>query len=123
MAAVRFRAEVFSQPGLGARPAAPPTWELFRGNQTPQSPAPSFFKSSPFKLPFAPQVGLERGEHPEHVQEAFARRRAGVDRLLGGPQRGALGPHGSNDILQVADAPGEAINTARFEFRKMRCRC
>src|SRR5271157_3232322 len=31
--------------------------------------------------------------------------------------------HGANDILQVADAPGEAINTARFEFRKMRCRC
>jgi hypothetical protein len=31
--------------------------------------------------------------------------------------------HGANDILHVADAPGEAINTARFEFRKMRCRC
>jgi hypothetical protein len=30
--------------------------------------------------------------------------------------------HGANDILQVADVPGEAINTARFEFRKMRCR-
>jgi hypothetical protein len=31
--------------------------------------------------------------------------------------------HGANDILQVADAPGEAINTVRFDFRKMRCRC
>jgi hypothetical protein len=31
--------------------------------------------------------------------------------------------HGANDILQVADAPREAINTARFEFRKMRGRC
>jgi hypothetical protein len=31
--------------------------------------------------------------------------------------------HGANEILQVADAPGEAINTARFEFRKVRCRC
>jgi hypothetical protein len=34
------------------------------------------------KLPFAPQVGLELGQHPEHVEEAFARRRAGVDGLL-----------------------------------------
>jgi hypothetical protein len=35
------------------------------------------------KLPFAPQVGLELGEHPEHVEEALAGRGAGVDRLLG----------------------------------------
>jgi hypothetical protein len=31
--------------------------------------------------------------------------------------------HGADDVLQVADARGRAINMARFEFRKMRCRC
>jgi hypothetical protein len=41
---------------------------------------------------------------------APARRRAGVDRLLGRLQRRALGSHGSNDILKVPDAPREAIN-------------
>jgi hypothetical protein len=49
-------------------------------------------------------------EHPEHVEEALARRRAGVDRLFGRLQRGPLGSHGANDILKVPDTPREAIN-------------
>ena len=36
---------------------------------------------------------------------------------------GAARLHGADDVLRAADAPGEAINTAQFEFRKMRCQC
>jgi hypothetical protein len=36
-------------------------------------------------LPLAPEVGLELGEHAQHVEEALAGSRAGVDRLLGSP--------------------------------------
>jgi hypothetical protein len=35
--------------------------------------------------------------------------------LLGGLQRGALGPDGSNDILQVADAAGQPVNAADYQ--------
>jgi hypothetical protein len=54
------------------------------------------------KLPFAPQVGL--GEHAEHVEEAFARRGAGVDRLLGGVN------------------PGKTLSSGLCELRTMRKR-
>jgi hypothetical protein len=63
-----------------------------------------------FQLPLAPQVCLELGEDPEHVEEALAGGRAGIDRLLGRLQTVAAGPHGANDVLKVSDAPGEAID-------------
>jgi peptidoglycan/LPS O-acetylase OafA/YrhL len=50
------------------------------------------------------------GEHAQHVQEALAGRRAGVDRLLRGLQNRAACAHSADDVLKVADAPGEAIN-------------
>src|SRR5438105_11632383 len=56
-----------------------------------------------FHLSLFAQVGLELREHAEHVEEALARRGAGIDRLLSGLQRGALRLHGPNDILS---APG-----------------
>jgi hypothetical protein len=45
-----------------------------------------------FKLALSAQVGLELGEHTQHVQEAFAGRRAGVDRLLRRLEAGAASP-------------------------------
>jgi hypothetical protein len=42
----------------------------------------------PFELALAPEVRLELSEHAEHVEEAFAGGRAGVDRLLGCLKRG-----------------------------------
>jgi hypothetical protein len=39
---------------------------------------------------------LELREHAEHVEEALSCRRAGVDGLLGGPQRGTLRPHAAD---------------------------
>ena len=36
-------------------------------------------------LPLAAQVGLEFGEHAQHVEEGLSRRCRGVDRLLGRP--------------------------------------
>jgi hypothetical protein len=41
---------------------------------------------NPFELPLAPEVRLELGGHPEHVEEALAGGGAGVDRLLRGLQ-------------------------------------
>jgi hypothetical protein len=41
------------------------------------------FSRDPPELAVAAQVRLEFSEHAEHVEEALARRRAGVDRLLG----------------------------------------
>ena len=37
----------------------------------------------PFELALAPQVRFELGEYAEHVEEALAGGRAGIDRLLG----------------------------------------
>jgi hypothetical protein len=36
----------------------------------------------PLQLSLAAKVGLELGKHPEHVEEAFAGGRAGIDRLF-----------------------------------------
>src|SRR3954470_5951819 len=63
-----------------------------------------------FHLSLFAQVGLELREHPEHIEEALAGRAAGIDRLLGGLQRGALRLHGPNDVLQVSDAAGEPVD-------------
>jgi hypothetical protein len=46
----------------------------------------AFCLGDALQLPLAAKVGLELGEHAEHVQEAFAGGRAGVDRLLRGLQ-------------------------------------
>jgi hypothetical protein len=55
------------------------------------------------------QVGLELGEHPQHVQEAFSGRGTGVDWLLRGLEGGALRLQGAHDVLKVPDAarPGD----------------
>jgi hypothetical protein len=45
------------------------------------------------KLALAAKVGLELGEHAEHVEEALAGGSAGVDGLLGLLEAGALGTH------------------------------
>jgi hypothetical protein len=58
----------------------------------------------------AKTICLELGEDPEHVQEALAGGRAGVDRLLGRLEAGAPPPNGPDDVLEVSDAPGNAID-------------
>jgi hypothetical protein len=58
-----------------------------------------------------PQVGFELSEHAEHIEERFAGRGAGVDRLFGGLERGALGLHRANDVLQVADASRQSVDS------------
>jgi hypothetical protein len=61
----------------------------------------------PLKLPLAPQVGFELGEYAEHVEEALAGGRAGVDWLF---RRRAAGAYRANDILQVADAARQPVD-------------
>ena len=53
--------------------------------------AARFRGTDPLQLPLAAQIGLEFGEHAEHVEERLARGSAGVDRLLGRLQRDGLG--------------------------------
>jgi hypothetical protein len=55
-----------------------------------------------FHLALFPEIGLELGKHPQHVEEALPRGRPGVDRLLGGLQGDATPSEVMDDVLQVA---------------------
>jgi hypothetical protein len=55
------------------------------------------------------------GEHTQHVQKALPGGRAGVDRLLGRHEAGAAPPNVPDDVLQVADASGQAIDTGDYQ--------
>jgi hypothetical protein len=68
-----------------------------------------------FQLTLAAQIRLEFGEHAQHVQKALAGSRTGIDRLLRRLERRALGAHGPDDILKVADAPGQPVNAGDHE--------
>jgi hypothetical protein len=57
--------------------------------------------ADPFQLPFAAQIGLEFGEHAEHVEERLAGRSAGIHRLLSRFQRDAAGLQLVHDVLEV----------------------
>src|SRR4030081_2434019 len=78
------------------------------GRLTASIDPPRLGVGDPLKLALFPQVGLELGEHSQHVEEALARCCAGVDGLLSGLEAGALCLHGSDDILKGAGASGEA---------------
>jgi hypothetical protein len=61
------------------------------------------------KLTFTTDVSLELCEHLEHIKEAFARCGACINRLLCSLEmRRAPSPRA--DILQIADAAGQAVN-------------
>jgi hypothetical protein len=68
-----------------------------------------------FELTLAAQVGLELGEHAQHVEEALSGGGAGVDRLLGRLEGGAARADRADDVLQIADAPGQAIDAGDHE--------
>jgi hypothetical protein len=63
------------------------------------------------KMAFAPEVGLELGEHAEHIEEALAGGCAGIDRLFGRLRDGTASPYSAHDVLEIADASREPINT------------
>jgi len=63
-----------------------------------------------FELALFAQVGLKLCEDAEHIEERLARGRAGIDRLLRRLEACALGLHGANDVLQVADASRQTID-------------
>ena len=67
----------------------------------------------PFQLALASQIGLELGEHPEHVEECLAGTSAGIDRLLGRPQGDVLGPEFVDDVLEVAQRAGQTVDAGR----------
>ena len=71
--------------------------------------------ADPFELPLAAQIGLELGEHAEHVEKGLAGRGAGVDRLLGRLQRDALGLQLVHDVLQVLQRARQAIDAGDDE--------
>jgi hypothetical protein len=67
------------------------------------------------QLQLAAQIGLELGEHAQHVEEALSRRSAGVDGLLCGFQDRPARPDSTNDVVKIADAPGEAIDAGHHQ--------
>ena len=69
----------------------------------------------PFELPLAAQIGLEFGEHAEHVEERLAGGSAGVDRLLGCLQRDTPGLQLVHDVLQVLQRTRQAIDAGDDE--------
>ena len=71
--------------------------------------------ADPFKLPLAPQIGLEFGEYAEHVEERLASRGAGVDRLLGRLQGDTPGLELVHDILDVLQRPCQTIDAGDDE--------
>jgi hypothetical protein len=71
----------------------------------------------PLQLALPAKVHLELREHAQHVQEALAGRRAGVDRLLRGPRDCPARPDSADDVLEVSDAPSETIDGARIPAR------
>jgi hypothetical protein len=72
--------------------------------------------SNALKLALPTEIHFELREYAQHIQEAFPRRRARVDRLLCRPQRGTARLHGPNDILQIADTTGEAVNACHRQY-------
>src|SRR5262249_31094459 len=68
-----------------------------------------------FELALATEVGFEFGEDTEHIEEALPDGRTRVDRLLGRLERSAAGLHLAHDVLEVADAAGEAIDPGHHQ--------
>jgi hypothetical protein len=64
------------------------------------------------ELPLATQVGFKLREHPQHVEEALAGGRAGVDRLLARLERCAARADLAYDVLQVTNAACQATRSA-----------
>ena len=61
-------------------------------------------------LPFLENGGLDLCENAEHLHKAAARRRAGVERLLGGTKGDVLLFTLSHDGREIRDRAGEAVN-------------
>ncbi len=70
-------------------------------------------KRDPFQPTLAPQIGLEPGEHAQHVEERLASRRSGVHGLPGRAQRHAAALRRRHDVPQVFHRPGKAIDAGR----------
>ena len=64
---------------------------------------------NPFHLTLATQVGLELGEHAQHVEKRLPGGSRRIYRLFGRLERRALGPKLANDVLEVADRPGQPV--------------
>src|SRR4028119_761651 len=61
-------------------------------------------------LPFLANGGLDLCEDAEHLHKAAARRRAGVERLLGGTKGDVLLFTLSHNSREIRDRAGEAVN-------------
>jgi len=70
------------------------------------------------ELPLLPEVGRELGKDTQHIEEALAGRGAGVDRLLGRLQSGALGLNRTRDVLQVTYTAGQTFRSASPSERR-----
>jgi hypothetical protein len=66
-------------------------------------------------LPLAAQIGLEFGEHAEHIEERLAGGGAGVDGLLRRLQRDTAGLELVHDVLKVLQRARQAVDAGDHE--------
>lgn len=64
----------------------------------------------PLGLALAPQIGLEFGKHPEHVEECLAGGRRGIDGLLRCEEMGALHVEAIDDHLKVVQRASQPVD-------------
>ena len=69
----------------------------------------------PFELPLPAQIGFELGKDPQHVEERLAGGRAGIDRLLGRLEGHPFAAQLVDDVLQIFDRAGEAVDPGDHE--------
>lgn len=69
-----------------------------------------FRRRDPLQLTFTPQIGFKFGENTQHIEESFAGGGTRIDRLFRRLEGNAFQVQGKNNVLEVIDAAGEAVN-------------
>ena len=71
-----------------------------------------------FQLALLAEIGFKLSEHAQHVEKGFAGGGAGIYRLLGCLQAGPLGLYGANDVLEITNAPGQAVDSGDADSKQ-----
>ncbi len=75
-----------------------------------------------FHLPFLADGGLDLCEDAQHLHKSAARRRAGVERLLGGTKGDVLLFTLSHNSREIRDRAGEAVNAGHSNHVSGSCK-
>ncbi|CCB63750.1 protein of unknown function [Hyphomicrobium sp. MC1] len=70
----------------------------------------SFSFGDAFHLPFTSEIGLKFREYAKHVQKAFSRRRARINRLVRGAEGGSFGFDYLDNFLEVCHGASQSVH-------------